>query len=52
MDLHKCTICGYFYYPDQGDPSGGIEIGTRFQDIPEGWLCLICGASFNLFVPG
>jgi rubredoxin len=51
MDLFKCTICGYVYDPEQGDSSGGIEAGTRFEDIPDSWLCPICGAGkseFNL----
>lgn len=44
MDLFKCSICGYVYDPEQGDPAGGIEPGTLFEDIPESWMCPICGA--------
>lgn len=42
MDKMKCTICGHVYDQKKGDP--GIEPGTPFEDLPEEWVCPICGA--------
>jgi len=44
MDRYRCKICGYIYDPERGDPDGGIEPGTKFEDLPEDWVCPICGA--------
>ncbi len=49
-DLYKCQICGYIYDPAEGDPDGGIEPGTPFEDIPDDWVCPVCGASKKDFV--
>ncbi|SPD74640.1 Rubredoxin (modular protein) [uncultured Desulfobacterium sp.] len=45
MDRYVCTMCGYVYDPKEGDPDGGIEPGTPFEDLPDDWTCPICGAS-------
>ena len=45
MDKYVCKVCGYVYDPEKGDPDGGIAPGTKFEDIPDGWVCPICGAS-------
>ena len=37
-----CSICGYVYDPEIGDPEGGIPAGTRFEDLPEDWHCPRC----------
>ena len=39
-----CESCGYIYDPEEGDPDGGIPIGTAFEDIPDTWFCPVCGA--------
>jgi rubredoxin len=44
MDRYKCTVCGYVYDPEAGDPDGGIAAGTSFEDLPEDWVCPVCGA--------
>lgn len=44
-----CVVCGYLYDPEQGDPDGGIEPGTAFEDIPEGWVCPLCGVGKDQF---
>ena len=49
MDKYKCTICGYIYDPVVGDPDGGIEPGTSFEDLPEDWRCPLCGAMKKYF---
>jgi len=42
---YKCTVCGYIYDPELGDPEHGIKPGTSFEDLPDSWTCPICGAS-------
>jgi len=46
---YKCTVCGYVYDPELGDPDGGIKPGTPFEEIPDDWVCPVCGASKNQF---
>ena len=41
--LHVC-ICGYVYDENDGAPDDGIEPGTKWEDVPETWLCPDCGA--------
>jgi acyl-CoA dehydrogenase len=41
----KCTVCGYVYDPVKGDPDGGVDPGTPFEDIPDDWVCPVCGAA-------
>jgi len=49
MSKYECNICGYVYDPAQGDPDGKIAPGTPFEQIPDDWLCPICGASKTEF---
>lgn len=51
MKKYVCNICGYIYDPEMGDPDGGIEPGTRFEDIPDDWVCPVCGVSKDQFSP-
>ena len=44
MDKYVCTICGYVYDPEKGDPDEGVEPGTKFEDLSDDWTCPICGA--------
>jgi rubredoxin len=46
-----CEPCGEIYDPVVGDPESGIAPGTAFEDIPESWLCPVCGARKSDFVP-
>jgi len=41
---YRCTVCGYIYDPETGDPENGIKAGTAFEDLPESWVCPVCGA--------
>lgn len=50
MDKYLCEPCGYEYDPAVGDPDGGIAPGTAFEDIPEDWVCPICGLGKDVFV--
>ncbi len=49
MDKYRCTVCGYIYDPEEGDIDGGIKPGTSFEDIPEDWVCPVCGVSKDDF---
>jgi len=49
MDKYQCSVCGYIYDPEKGDPDGGIKPGTKFEDVPEDWTCPVCGASKDQF---
>ena len=49
MDKYECTVCGYIYDPELGDPDGGVEAGTKFQDLPEDWVCPVCGVDQDAF---
>ncbi|MBN1116149.1 MAG: flavin reductase [Bacteroidales bacterium] len=41
---YKCPACGYIYDPEKGDPDNGIAPGTKFEDLPDAWLCPVCGS--------
>jgi rubredoxin len=49
MKSWECTVCGYVYEPKVGDPENGIAPGTRFEDLPEDWVCPECGAEKDQF---
>jgi len=49
MKKYECSVCGYIYDPAEGDPENGISAGTAFEDLPDDWVCPICGASKDEF---
>ena len=49
MAKYECTVCGYIYDPELGDPDGGIKPGTPFEEIPDDWVCPICGVDKSQF---
>ena len=49
MKKYKCKICGYIYDPKYGDQSSGIAPGTAFDDLPDDWVCPVCGATKDQF---
>jgi rubredoxin len=49
MKKYKCIICGYIYDPEEGDPISGIAPGTSFEDLPDDYLCPMCGAGKEEF---
>jgi len=49
MGKWRCTVCGYIYDPEKGDPDSGVKAGTRFEELPDGWVCPICGAPKDQF---
>ena len=51
MKKWLCIPCGYIYDPAEGDPDGGIAPGTAFEDIPDDWVCPVCGVGKEDFEP-
>lgn len=49
MEKWKCSVCGYVYDPEVGDPDGGIPPNTPFEKLPDDWVCPVCGASKDQF---
>jgi rubredoxin len=45
---YECP-CGYIYDPEAGDPDSGIAPGTAFEDIPDDWVCPVCGLGKDAF---
>jgi rubredoxin len=46
-----CSVCSYEYNPEEGDPDNEIAPGTAFEDLPENWVCPVCGAQKSDFEP-
>ena len=44
MARYECTVCGYIYDPETGDPGTDIAPGTPFDKLPDDWVCPVCGA--------
>lgn len=51
MKKYVCQACGWVYDPEIGDPDGGIAPGTAFEDIPDTWVCPLCGVDKSMFDP-
>lgn len=49
MKKYICDVCGYVYDPVAGDLDNGIAPGTAFEDVPEEWLCPLCGVGKDQF---
>ena len=49
MERYVCTICGYVYDPEEGDPENNVAPGTKWEDVPDEWECPICGAGKDAF---
>ena len=49
MERWICTICQYVYDPETGDPDNNVPPGTSLEDVPEGWVCPLCGAGKEVF---
>ncbi len=49
MEKYECTICGYIYDPAKGDPDNGVPPGTKFEDLPDDWVCPLCGVGKTEF---
>lgn len=49
MAKYQCSVCGYIYDPEKGDPESGTAPGTPFEKLPDDWTCPVCGASKSEF---
>ena len=49
MNKWICTVCGYIYDPEVGDTDNGIAPRTAFEDLPEDYVCPVCGVGKELF---
>ncbi len=49
--VYQCIVCGFIYDPEEGDPDSGIPPGTEFEDIPDDWMCPVCGVTKQDFKP-
>jgi len=49
MEKWECQPCGYIYAPEEGDPDNGVKPGTPFENLPEDWVCPVCGAGKDEF---
>ncbi len=49
MGKYRCTVCGYIYDPEKGDPDSGVAPGTAFEDVSEEWVCPVCGVGKDAF---
>jgi rubredoxin len=45
----ECQACSYVYNENTGDPHSGVLPGTRFEELPEGWKCPVCGVGREFF---
>lgn len=48
MKKYECP-CGYVYDPELGDPDKGVAPGTPWEDVPEDWVCPVCGLGKDAF---
>lgn len=50
MKKYRCTVCGYVYNPEEGDPEHGVEPGAAFEDLSADWVCPNCSSEKDVFV--
>ena len=48
-EMYRCLACGYEYNPEIGDPDNGIAPGTPFEELPDTWVCPLCGVGKDMF---
>jgi rubredoxin len=51
MQKYRCEVCDSIYDPATGDEEAGIPAGTPFEDLPDDWVCPLCGVGTSEFVP-
>jgi rubredoxin len=49
MKKYVCLVCGYVYDEALGDPENGVAPGTKWEDVPDTWVCPVCGSSKDKF---
>ncbi len=48
-EKYECGVCKYIYNPKTGNEKAGIAPGTNFEDLPDNWVCPVCGESKDVF---
>jgi rubredoxin len=51
MTKYKCNLCDYIYDPTKGDSTNNIPPNTAFENLPEDWVCPVCGVGKDEFSP-
>lgn len=51
MKKHKCAGCDYIYDAQTGDSESNIPPGTDFDELPDDWMCPLCGLGKEDFEP-
>ena len=46
---YVCEVCGWVYNVEEGSPENGIAPGTAFEDLPEDFVCPLCGVGKEEF---
>ena len=49
MAKYECVVCGWVYDEEKGDPDSGVAAGTKWDDLPDDWVCPMCGATKDDF---
>jgi rubredoxin len=49
MKKYVCGVCGFVYDPAKGDPENNVPAGTTFENLPDNWVCPVCGAAKDQF---
>lgn len=49
MSRYRCVLCGFVYDEEKGIPEAGISPGTLFKDLPDNWVCPLCGSPKSEF---
>ena len=46
---YVCDVCEWIYDEEAGDPDNGIAPGTKFEDLPDDFVCPLCGVGKEMF---
>lgn len=49
MEKYVCTVCGYVYDEEKGEPDIGIAPGTKWEDVPDDFTCPLCSVGKDQF---
>lgn len=49
MTRYVCTVCGYVYDEAAGCPENGVPAGTKWADVPDDFVCPMCGVDKTMF---
>ena len=49
MKKFVCRVCGYIYDEEQGAPDNGVAPGTKWEDVPDDFVCPLCGVGKDMF---